>query len=247
MHIVFKMNVSFSLSFSLSSFILTNVYIKSFQKSKKQKKKTNGKFKCFWNRRGKKHIPFNIYEKKNKNQQDFAKYSKRTPVEWTCAHCRVFVCTSAWKKDTRLTQHTKMVFESIVTDLMNRFLGDFIENLDHKQLNIGIWGGKCMNIVNHQFFLLLFQCRVCCYVFSFNTKSYVRLLIATIATHFCMGLIYFLLSKCHLHMAPAYRFSGEWETKCYTHIHTISICSVSLARRFINGATVQCRLIIRCF
>lgn len=35
-----------------------------------------------------------------------------------------------------------MVFESIVTDLMNRFLGDFIENLDHKQLNIGIWGGK---------------------------------------------------------------------------------------------------------
>lgn len=25
---------------------------------------------------------------------------------------------------------------------MNRFLGDFIENLDKKQLNIGIWGGK---------------------------------------------------------------------------------------------------------
>lgn len=38
-----------------------------------------------------------------------------------------------------------MVFESIVTDLMNRFLGDFIENLDHKQLNIGIWGGKCLH------------------------------------------------------------------------------------------------------
>lgn len=35
-----------------------------------------------------------------------------------------------------------MVFESIVTDLMNRFLGDFIENLDKKQLNIGIWGGN---------------------------------------------------------------------------------------------------------
>lgn len=35
-----------------------------------------------------------------------------------------------------------MVFESIVTDLMNRFLGDFIENLDKKQLNIGIWGGE---------------------------------------------------------------------------------------------------------
>lgn len=34
-----------------------------------------------------------------------------------------------------------MVFESVVTDLINRFLGDFIENLDKKQLNIGIWGG----------------------------------------------------------------------------------------------------------
>lgn len=44
-----------------------------------------------------------------------------------------------------------MVFESIVTDLMNRFLGDFIENLDKKQLNIGIWGGTC-------FFYLLFNC-----------------------------------------------------------------------------------------
>lgn len=35
-----------------------------------------------------------------------------------------------------------MVFESIVTDLLNRYLGDFIENLDTKQLNIGIWGGE---------------------------------------------------------------------------------------------------------
>lgn len=35
-----------------------------------------------------------------------------------------------------------MVFESIITDLMNRYLGDFIENLDKNQLNIGIWGGK---------------------------------------------------------------------------------------------------------
>ncbi|XP_069674534.1 intermembrane lipid transfer protein Vps13 isoform X2 [Periplaneta americana] len=34
-----------------------------------------------------------------------------------------------------------MVFESIVADLLNRFLGDYVENLDHSQLKIGIWGG----------------------------------------------------------------------------------------------------------
>lgn len=45
-----------------------------------------------------------------------------------------------------------MVFESIVTDLMNRFLGDFIENLDKKQLNIGIWGGM--------YLILFFMTRV---------------------------------------------------------------------------------------
>lgn len=57
-----------------------------------------------------------------------------------------------------------MVFESIVTDLMNRFLGDFIENLDKKQLNIGIWGGtyshllynsrtRCVGYGSYRFFL----------------------------------------------------------------------------------------------
>uniref|UniRef100_A0A1A9WMW5 Vacuolar protein sorting-associated protein 13 n=1 Tax=Glossina brevipalpis TaxID=37001 RepID=A0A1A9WMW5_9MUSC len=34
-----------------------------------------------------------------------------------------------------------MVFESIVTDLINRFLGQFVENMDNKQLRIGIWSG----------------------------------------------------------------------------------------------------------
>lgn len=34
-----------------------------------------------------------------------------------------------------------MVFESLVADLLNRFLGDFVENLDSSQLNVGIWGG----------------------------------------------------------------------------------------------------------
>lgn len=34
-----------------------------------------------------------------------------------------------------------MVFESVVAELLNRFLGDFVNNLDASQLNIGIWGG----------------------------------------------------------------------------------------------------------
>lgn len=35
-----------------------------------------------------------------------------------------------------------MVFESMVSDLLNRFIGDYVENLDKSQLRIGIWGGK---------------------------------------------------------------------------------------------------------
>lgn len=35
-----------------------------------------------------------------------------------------------------------MVFESIVVELLNRFLGSYVENLNSKQLNIGIWQGK---------------------------------------------------------------------------------------------------------
>ncbi|WAR29642.1 VP13A-like protein [Mya arenaria] len=34
-----------------------------------------------------------------------------------------------------------MVFESIVVDLINKYLGDFVENLDKSQLKLGIWGG----------------------------------------------------------------------------------------------------------
>ncbi|KAF5289221.1 hypothetical protein FQR65_LT00109 [Abscondita terminalis] len=34
-----------------------------------------------------------------------------------------------------------MVFESIVTEVLNRVLGDYVENLDSKQLKLGIWGG----------------------------------------------------------------------------------------------------------
>lgn len=35
-----------------------------------------------------------------------------------------------------------MVFESLVTDILNRFIGEYVENLDSSQLKIGIWGGK---------------------------------------------------------------------------------------------------------
>ncbi|KAI3405553.2 VPS13 [Candida oxycetoniae] len=33
------------------------------------------------------------------------------------------------------------MFESLVANLLNRFLGAYLENFDSKQLNIGIWGG----------------------------------------------------------------------------------------------------------
>lgn len=35
-----------------------------------------------------------------------------------------------------------MVFESLVVDVLNRFLGDYVVNLDCSQLKLGIWGGK---------------------------------------------------------------------------------------------------------
>ena len=37
-----------------------------------------------------------------------------------------------------------MVFESVVVELVNRFLGDYIDNLDKSQLSIGLWGGQCL-------------------------------------------------------------------------------------------------------
>uniref|UniRef100_A0A8C0H2J3 Vacuolar protein sorting 13 homolog A n=1 Tax=Chelonoidis abingdonii TaxID=106734 RepID=A0A8C0H2J3_CHEAB len=35
-----------------------------------------------------------------------------------------------------------MVFESLVVDVLNRFLGDYVVNLDSSQLTLGIWGGN---------------------------------------------------------------------------------------------------------
>ncbi|XP_046904728.1 vacuolar protein sorting-associated protein 13A-like, partial [Hypomesus transpacificus] len=37
-----------------------------------------------------------------------------------------------------------MVFESVVVDVLNRFLGDYVVNLDSSQLKLGIWGGNAV-------------------------------------------------------------------------------------------------------
>lgn len=34
-----------------------------------------------------------------------------------------------------------MVFEGILVDILNRFLGPYVKNLDASQLRVGIWGG----------------------------------------------------------------------------------------------------------
>lgn len=39
-----------------------------------------------------------------------------------------------------------MVFESIVAELLNKVLGDYIENLDYTQLKLSLWGGKNMRV-----------------------------------------------------------------------------------------------------
>lgn len=40
-----------------------------------------------------------------------------------------------------------MVFESLVADLLNKYLGEYVDNLDRSQLKIGIWGGKLIALV----------------------------------------------------------------------------------------------------
>jgi len=57
-----------------------------------------------------------------------------------------------------------MVFESLVVDLVNRFLGDYIDNLDKSQLSLGLWGGvsrsifMCVRLIYTLLVLRLFQC-----------------------------------------------------------------------------------------
>lgn len=41
-----------------------------------------------------------------------------------------------------------MVFESVLVQVLNSVLGDYVENLDTNQLNVGIWGGEFKNRKN---------------------------------------------------------------------------------------------------
>jgi len=34
-----------------------------------------------------------------------------------------------------------MVFESLLVEVLNKFLGPYVKNLDPSQLKVGIWGG----------------------------------------------------------------------------------------------------------
>lgn len=99
-------------------------------------------------------------------------------------------------------QWEKMVFESIVTDLMNRFLGDFIENLDHKQLNIGIWGGKYFNFfyISRIFFL-------------FNGQKKKIGIYMVWLTSYCQNVIHILLVSID--------FSGKINNICRNAFYTI--------------------------
>lgn len=35
-----------------------------------------------------------------------------------------------------------MVFESVIAELLNKVLGEYIENLDYSQLKLSLWGGE---------------------------------------------------------------------------------------------------------
>lgn len=82
----------------------------------------------------------------------------RVPGGWRC--CRIFPgagepsgleggAREGWRKKKAREGRPpcpprlkKMVFESVVVDVLNRFLGDYVVNLDTSQLTLGIWGGN---------------------------------------------------------------------------------------------------------
>lgn len=39
-----------------------------------------------------------------------------------------------------------MVFESIIAELLNKVIGEYIQNLDYTQLKVSLWGGR--NVYN---------------------------------------------------------------------------------------------------
>jgi len=40
-----------------------------------------------------------------------------------------------------------MVFESIIAELLNKVIGEYIENLDYTQLKVSLWSGR--NVYNN--------------------------------------------------------------------------------------------------
>ncbi len=46
-----------------------------------------------------------------------------------------------------------MVFENLVVYLLDKYLGDYIENLDTKKLKIDLWSG----MFYHQFIIIFFS------------------------------------------------------------------------------------------
>lgn len=57
-----------------------------------------------------------------------------------------------------------MVFESIVAELLNKVLGEYIQNLDHTQLKLSLWGGKHLQIV------LKILCILCMIYFNYKEQ-----------------------------------------------------------------------------
>lgn len=53
-----------------------------------------------------------------------------------------------------------MVFESIVAELLNKVLGEYIQNLDYSQLKLSLWGGKHLRIVWNYFDISCIYARI---------------------------------------------------------------------------------------
>lgn len=83
-----------------------------------------------------------------------------------------------------------MVFESIVADILNRYLGEYVENLDKGQLKIGIWGGKTpkMRLLKFSECLLNVENWARKIDFSFHTR--------TVCTH--KFIVYEFRAMCYL-------------------------------------------------
>lgn len=87
-----------------------------------------------------------------------------------------------------------MVFESVVAEILNRFLGDYVENLDHSQLKIGIWGGKS-NTRAVFFCIDVFKCSVQQSVEKENNNKTLQF-VASLADAYVFAIQCFSLAGC---------------------------------------------------